>query len=197
MANPISKDALDTLFLQARSHNGWNDTPVSDEQLHAVYELMKMGPTSANSCPARICFVKSQQAKEKLKPCLDAGNVEKSMSAPVVAIIGMDLNFYEKLPILFPHNADAPSWYAGKEAKIFKTAFLNSTLQGAYFMLAARAIGLDCGPMSGFNNQKVDEVFFPDGDIKSNFICAIGSGDASKLFDRLPRLSFEETCRIL
>lgn len=192
----LSDDALDVLFRAARSHNGWLDEPVSDEQLHQIYELMKLGPTSANSCPARILFVKSPAAKERLKPCLSEGNVEKSMTAPVVAIIGMDMEFYEKLPTLFPHT-DARSWFVGKPEKIQETAFRNSTLQGAWLIMAARSLGLDCGPMSGFDKAKVDAEFFPDGKVKSNFICALGHGDASKLFPRHPRLSFEEACAIL
>ncbi|MBI3546114.1 MAG: malonic semialdehyde reductase [Gammaproteobacteria bacterium] len=198
MSNKIlSDEALNTLFRSARSHNAWIDKPVSDDQLHQLYELMKWGPTSANCTPARIIFVRSEKAKARLKPYLDDGNVKKSMTAPVVAIIGMDMEFYEKLPKLFPHNLEARSWFAGKPDKIHETAFRNSTLQGAYFILAARSLGLDCGPMSGFDAKKLDAEFFPDGKIKSNFICAIGYGDASKLFPRGNRLSFEEACQIL
>jgi nitroreductase len=192
---PLSDHALDVLFRKARSHNGWLDKPVSDEQIRQIYDLLKWGPTSANSCPARFVFVKSAAAKEKLKACLDEGNVEKSMTAPVVAIIGMDMEFYEKLPKLFPHT-DARAWFVGKPAKIEETAFRNSSLQGAYLIMAARSLGLDCGPMSGFDNAKLDAAFFPDGKIKSNFICAIGYGDESKLYPRGPRLDFEEACRI-
>ncbi len=192
----LDNEAFDTLFRTARSHSFWRDMPVSDEQLRKLYDLMKWGPTSANCSPARLVFVRSREAKERLKPCLDAGNVDKSMTAPVVAIIGMDLEFYTKLPQLFPHNPDAPSWFAGKTEKIHETAFRNSSLQGAYFMLAARSLGLDCGPMSGFDARKLDAEFFPDGKVKSNFICAIGYGDAAKLFPRGPRLDFNEACRI-
>ncbi|MCK4952059.1 MAG: malonic semialdehyde reductase [Gammaproteobacteria bacterium] len=196
MGTILSNEALDTLFREARSHNGWQDTPVTDEQLHQIYDLMKMGPTAANACPARLLFIKSAEAKERLKPCLSEGNVEKSMSAPVVAVIGMDMEFYEQLPKLFPHT-DARSWYVGKPEEVIHTAaFRNSTLQGAYFMLAARSLGLDCGPMSGFDAEKLEAEFFPDGKIKANFICAIGHGDASKIFARHPRLEFDEACSI-
>ncbi|WP_303907388.1 malonic semialdehyde reductase [Thiohalomonas denitrificans] len=196
MTGTLDEQALETLFRGARSFSYWQDKPVSDEQLHAIYDLMKRGPTSANCLPARLVFVKSTEAKERLKPSLAEGNVHKSMNAPVVAIIGMDLEFYEKLPRLFPHS-DARSWYAGKPEKIYETAFRNSSLQGAYFLLAARSLGLDCGPMSGFDSEKLDAAFFPEGTIKSNFICAIGYGDASRLHARGPRLEFEEACRIL
>lgn len=192
----VDEKGLDILFRNARSFSFWQDKPVEDALLKRIYELMKWGPTAANTCPARLVFVKSKEAKEKLKPCLDAGNVEKSMSAPVVAIIGMDMEFYEKLPKLFPHNQSARGWYVGNDTLIHTTAFRNSSLQGAYFMLAARACGLDCGPMSGFNNAKLDEAFFGGTKIKSNFICALGYGDSSKLFPRGPRLEFPETCRI-
>lgn len=195
MSTPLDDTSLDTLFRNARSHSFWQDTSVSDEQLQQLYELMKWGPTAANSCPARIVFVKSDEAKQKLKPCLQEGNVDKSMSAPVVAIIGMDLEFHEQLPKLFPHT-DARSWYAGKPEKIEHSAFLNSCLQGGYFIMAARSLGLDCGPMSGFDNVKLDAAFFPDGKIKSIFICALGIGDTLKLFPRGPRLEFGEVCSI-
>ncbi len=196
MGTILDDAALDTLFRQARSHNGWQDKPVTDAQLRQLYDLLKMGPTSANSCPGRFVFVKSAEAKEKLKASLAEGNIEKSMTAPVVAIIGMDMMFYEKLPFLFPHT-DARSWFVGNEEKIAQSAFRDSTLQGAYLILAARSLGLDCGPMSGFDNDKLDAAFFPDGKVKSNFICAIGYGDASKLHPRGPRLDFNEACRIV
>lgn len=192
----LEQDALDILFNEARSFSYWQDRPVSDEQLQTIYHLMKMGPTAANSCPARIVFVKSDEAKQRLKPHLNAGNVDKSMSAPVVAIIGMDLEFYEKLAFLFPHT-DARSWFAGNPAKIEKSAFLNTALQGAYLISAIRSVGLDAGPMSGVNNESLDNEFFPDGTVKSLFICAIGYGDKSKLHPRQPRLSFEDVCQIL
>jgi len=188
--------SLDLIFRNARSHSFWQDKPVDDALLERVYDLAKMGPTSANCSPMRLVFVKSKEAKEKLKPTLDAGNVEKSMTAPVVAIIGHDLEFYEQLPKLFPHNQTARSWFAGKPEAIQTTAFRNGTLQGAYFMLAARSLGLDCGPMSGFNNAKIDAAFFAGTQVKSNFICALGYGEASKLFPRSPRLSFAEACKI-
>lgn len=187
---------LNLIFRHARSYSHWQDKPVEDALLQQVYDLAKMGPTSANCCPMRLVFVKSKDAKEKLKPMLDAGNVEKSMTAPVVAIIGHDLEFYELLPKLFPHNQTARSWFAGKPEAIQTAAFRNGSLQGAYFMLAARALGLDCGPMSGFNNAKVDAEFFAGTQIKSNFICALGYGDPAKLFPRSPRLEFNEACKI-
>jgi len=195
--SPLSAESLDTLFRKARSHSHWLNQPVSEDLLHQLYELMKWGPTSANCSPARLVFVQSPEAKERLKPCLDKGNIAKSMSAPVVTIIGMDLAFYEQLHKLFPHNLEARSWFAGKPEKIQETAFRNSSLQGAYFMLAARSLGLDCGPMSGFDKAKLDTEFFPDGIIKSNFICAIGYADDSRLHPRGPRLAFNEMCRIV
>lgn len=197
MKKSLNDAALDQLFRDARSHNGWQDREVSDAQLQQIYDLMKWGPTSANSCPARLVFIRSDAAKQKLKACLDEGNVKKSMTAPVVALIGMDMEFYDKLPKLFPHNPDAVSWFAGKPEKIQVNAFRNSSLQGAYFILAVRSLGLDAGPMSGFNYAKMDETFFPDGKVKSNFICAIGYGDEARLYPRGPRLDFDEACRIL
>jgi 3-hydroxypropanoate dehydrogenase len=160
-----------------------------------VYDIAKMGATSANSSPMRLVFVKSKEAKEKLKPVLDAGNVAKTMAAPVTAIIGMDMEFYEKLPFLFPHT-DARSWFAGKQEKIEISAFRNSSLQGAYLMLAARALGLDCGPMSGFDNEKMDAAFFAGTSFRSNFICNLGYADSSKLYPRSPRFSFDAACKI-
>jgi 3-hydroxypropanoate dehydrogenase len=192
----LNDQSLDTLFRQARSHNAWQDKSVSDDLLKQLYDLMKMGPTSANSCPGRFVFITSDEAKEKLKACLDEGNVEKSMTAPVVAIIGMDLEFYEQLPTLFPHT-DARAWFVGKADKIQETAFRNSSLQGAYLMLAARSLGLDCGPMSGFDSAKLDTAFFPNGKVKSNFICAIGYGDEAGLYPRGPRLDFNEAAEIV
>jgi 3-hydroxypropanoate dehydrogenase len=194
---PIVNDqCLDVILRKARSHSHWLDKPVDDALLHQIHDLMKWGPTSANTCPARFVFIKSKEAKEKLKPCLDAGNVEKSMTAPVVTIIAMDMKFYEKMGKLFPHNPGARSWFEGKDDLIKSTAFRNGSLQGAYFMIAARALGLDCGPMSGFNNAKLDEAFFAGTAWKSNFICALGYGDATKLFPRSPRFDFDEACRI-
>ncbi len=192
---PTPDAALDQLFRHARTHNGWLDLPVSDEQLHALYDLWKMGPTSANCCPARVVFVRSAEAKEKLKPALSEKNRGKTMAAPVVAIVGMDIEFYEKLPQLFPHD-DARSWFAGKPKLIEDTAFRNSSLQGAYLILAARALGIDTGPMSGFDNARVDEAFFAGTTIRSNFICSLGYGNPEKLFPRSPRLPFDEACKI-
>jgi 3-hydroxypropanoate dehydrogenase len=197
MGTPLDDVALDHIFRTARTHNAFADTQVTDQQLHAVYDLMKYGPTSANCSPARIVFVRSRQAKERLRPALSASNLEKTMAAPVTAIVAYDLEFYEKLPQLFPHNPDAINWFKGKPAAIETTAFRNSSLQGAYFIIAARAMGLDCGPMSGFDNARVDAEFFPEGKLKSNFLCNLGIGDPSKLFARSPRLSFEQACSVL
>jgi 3-hydroxypropanoate dehydrogenase len=197
MSKVLSDEALDVIFRQARTHNVWLDKPVEDALLRQVYDLAKMGPTSANMCPMRIIFVKSREAKERLKPALDTGNVDKTMKAPVTAIIGMDIHFYEKLPELFPH-ADAKAWFKDLPENVLEyIALRNGSLQGAYFMLAARALGLDCGPMSGFNNAKVDEAFFAGTTVKSNFLCNLGYGNASKLHPRSPRLSFEEACQLV
>ncbi|HSC61991.1 MAG TPA: malonic semialdehyde reductase [Caldimonas sp.] len=183
------------LFDHARTHNGFSAEPVSDDQLRRIYELMKWGPTSANSSPARIVFVRSPAAKQRLLGCVSPGNVEKTRAAPVTAIIGMDLAFYDKLPKLFPH-VDARSWFVGKQAHIETTAFRNATLQGGYFIIAARAVGLDCGPMSGFDNARIDAEFWAGTTVRTNFICNLGHGDPSKLFARSPRLPFAEACRI-
>ncbi len=196
MSDILNDAGLDLLFRDARTHNGWTDKEVSDVLLQAVFDLAKMGPTSANCSPQRIVYVKTQAGKEKLKPALMAGNVEKTMAAPVTAILGYDLEFYEQLPKLFPHT-DARSWFLGNDDLIEATAFRNGSLQGAYFILAARALGLDCGPMSGFDNAMVDQAFFPDGKVKSNFICSLGYGDPSKLFPRSPRFDFDEVCKII
>lgn len=195
MPTEVNSHALDTLFNLARTHNVWLDKPVDAGILKQVYDLTKMAPSSANCQPLRVVFVASQEAKEKLKPCLDKGNVEKTMQAPVTAILGMDMEFYNELPRLFPHT-DAKSWFAGNEKKIYDTAFRNSSIQGGYFILAVRALGLDCGPMSGFDNAKVDAAFFGGTAIKSNFICSLGYGDASKLHPRSPRPDFNDFCRI-
>jgi 3-hydroxypropanoate dehydrogenase len=192
----LDDTALDQLFRSARTHNGWLPAPVTDDELHALYELMKWAPTSANCSPARIVFVRTREGKERLRPALSPGNLDKTMAAPVTAIIGHDLAFYEKLPQLFPHT-DARSWFVGKPALIETTAFRNGSLQGAYFILAARALGLDCGPMSGFDNAKVDAEFFAGTSIRSNFLCNLGHGDPAKLFARSPRLAFDEACRIV
>lgn len=196
MSKTIDDAALDQLFRDARTHNAWRDIPVTESQLREIYEVMKWAPTSANCCPARIVLVKSPQAKEKLRPAMDPGNLEKTMQAPVTAIIATDYEFYEKLPYLFPHT-DAKSWFVGKQALIETTAFRNATLQGGYFILAARAMGLDCGPMSGFDNEKVDQAFFAGTAIKSNFLINLGIGDSAGLFPRSPRLSFDDACRIV
>ncbi len=195
MTDSINQSALAQLFSEARTHNFWLDKPVSDALLQEVYEQCKWAPTSANSSPARFVFVKSQEAKHKLKPAISEGNLEKTMLAPVTVIVATDFSFYEKLPQLFPH-ADAKSWFVGKQTLIDTTANRNATLQGAYFILAARALGLDCGPMSGFDNALVDESFFANTSIKSNFLINLGYGDTEKLFPRSPRLSFDEACQI-
>jgi len=195
MSKLLDASALDVLFREARSFSYWQDRPVSEQQIHQIYDLMKMGPTAANSCPARLVFVHSDAAKVKLKPCLAEGNVDKSMHAAAVAIIAMDLNFYEHLPKLFPHT-DAKSWFAGKPEKIRHSALLNSSLQGAYLIMAIRSLGLDAGPMSGVDFDKLDATFFPEGNTKSIFICALGYGDRDRLHPRGPRLEFAEACRI-
>ena len=186
--------SLDVMFRNARTHHGWQDKPVDDALLQRAYDLAKWGPTSANCCPMRIVFVKSQAAKEKLKPCLASGNVDQTMAAPATAIIAYDLEFYKKMDKLWPHGGG--KMFEGKDELIKTTAFRNGSLQGGYFILAARACGLDCGPMSGFDNDKVDAAFFAGTKIKSNFLCNLGYGDASKLFPRGPRLEFGEACRI-
>jgi 3-hydroxypropanoate dehydrogenase len=188
--------SLDTIFRAARTHSVWLDKPVSDALIHQIYDLMKWAPTSANSSPARIVFVRSTAAKQRLLPAMAPGNVDKTRAAPVTAIIAYDTEFHEKLPKLFP-QADARSWFVGNQALIDTTAFRNGTLQGAYLILAARALGLDAGPMSGFDNAKVDKEFFPDGKIKSNFMINLGYGDHAKLFPRNPRLPFAEAAQIL
>ena len=197
MIKPVLSDkALDQLFRRARSFNGWLEEDVSKIQLQGIIDLMKMAPTSANCQPVRLLFLKTSEAKNRLKPHLIESNIEKVMSAPAVVIIGHDLEFYENLPKWFPHT-DARSWFAGNDALIETTAFRNGTLQGAYLMLAARSLGLDCGPMSGFDNADVDEEFFSDSTIKSNFICGLGYGDPKSIFDRSPRPSFDDLAKIL
>jgi len=187
--------ALDQIFRTARTHRVWTDEPVADETLQALYDLMKWGPTSGNCCPARIVFVKSGDAKERLKPALDAGNVAQTMAAPVTAIVAYDLEFYEQLPKLVPHR-DARTPFIGKPELIRTTALQSGTLQGAYLIVAARALGLDCGPMGGFDAARVDRAFFAEGKVKSNFLCNLGHGDPAKLHPRAPRLAFDEACRI-
>ena len=192
----INDEALDLVFRNARTRNGWEDRSVSTTLMQAVYDLARMGPTSANCSPARYVFVTSDEGKERLKPHLIEGNVEKTMAAPCCVIIGHDLSFHEYLPKLFPHT-DAKSWFEGNEPLIETTAFRNGTLQGAYFMIAARSLGLDCGPMSGFDKQGVDEEFFAGTSFKSNFLCNIGYGTDENLFPRSPRLSFDDACKII
>jgi len=195
-ADLLSDKQLDLLFGQARSMNGWKDQDVSNEILYSLYELTKMGPTSTNSCPARFVFIKSDEMKEKIKPALLPNNVDKCMTAPVITIIGYDLDFSDHMGKLFPHMDVAPM-YKGNSDMNFATAFRNSSLQGAYLMVVARALGLDCGPMSGFNNELVDEQFFSGTNINSNFLCCLGYGDPSKIFFRLPRFDFDEVCKIV
>ena len=191
-----NESQLNLLFGEARSMNGWQDREVSDDIIKSIYNLTKMGPTSTNCCPARFKFIKSEDQKLKLKESLLPNNIDKVMSAPVVAIIGFDLDFSNNMDKLFPHMDVAPM-YKNNEIMNHSTAFRNSSLQGAYFMMVSRALGLDCGPMSGFNNAIVDEVFFSGTNIKSNFLCCIGYGDPSKIFMRLPRLDFNEVCEII
>ncbi len=192
----INDEALDIIFRAARTRNGWEDRAVSQTLIQAVYDLMKWGATSANCSPARFVFLVSKEGKERLKPHLLEGNVEKTLTASCCAIIAYDLEFYEKLPQLFPHT-DAKGWFAGNEDLIKETAFRNSTLQGAYFMIAARALGLDCGPMSGFDQDGVNKEFFAGTTYRANFLCAIGYGTDKDLFDRSPRLAFDEACKIV
>lgn len=210
MSNTLSEEGLDLLFRKAHTHNGWLNKPVSDDILRQIYDVMKWGPTSANCCPARFLFLHTPEAKQRLLLALAPGNIEKTMTAPVTVIIGYDVKFYELLPKLFPH-ADARAWFADTPELAEVTARRNSSLQGAYFMIVARAFGLDCGPMSGFDNAKVDHEFFPasggldkfeqeyfpDSHVKSNFLCNLGYGDSAKLYPRSPRLDFAEACKLL
>jgi len=196
MADKIDRNALDQLFYKARTYNSWRDKPVSEEMLKAIVELMRWPPTSANCSPARIVFVVSKQARERLIPLTMDSNQEKIRQAPACAIIGEDLSFYEHLPKLFPHT-DAKSWFEGNDELIETTAFRNSTLQGAYFIMAARALGLDTGPMSGFDNAAVDAEFFKGTNIRSNFLCNVGYGHPAGLFERSPRFSFDEMASII
>jgi len=193
----IPDNALDTLFRQARSHNGWLPRPVSEAQLRQIYELVKWGPTSANCSPMRVVFVRSDEGRERLRPLLSPGNVEKTMTAPVTAILGFDTAFYRELPRLFPHRPAMQDDFIGpdKEQHALRTAFRNASLQAGYFMLAARAIGLDCGPMSGFDVAGMDAAFWQGTSVRTNFLCNLGHGDPAHLFDRHPRLAFEEACR--
>lgn len=193
----LDNDALDLIFRGARSHNGWMPRKVPDELLQAVYDIAKMGPTSANCCPARFLFLKSERSKNDLGATCLPENLDKVITAPVVAIIGHDIAFYEHMGHLFAHAPDICGYIAKDREHAEETAFRNGTLQGAYLMIAARALGLDCGPMSGFDNEMVDERFFPNSTVKSNFICGIGYGDPAKLYQRLPRFKFDEACNIL
>lgn len=194
--NPTLPDtALDQLFRTARSHNGFLDEPVGDDTLHALHELMKWGPTGANACPLRTVFIRSTEAKEKLRPSLAPGNVAKVMSAPVTALLGFDMAFHEHLPRLFPHT-DAKSWFAGKPEAIESAARLNSALQAGYLILAARSLGLDCGPMSGFTPALADAEFFVGTQVKSFMLVTLGRGDPAKLHPRSPRFDFTDVCRV-
>ena len=192
----LDENALEVLFRSARSQNGWLDRPVSDAELRQLYELTKWGPTSANCSPLRLVFVRTPAGKERVRPALNPNNVEKTLSAPVVTIVAYDSRFYELVPQLFPRNPAAAEHFASDPALAAVTAMRNGTLQGGYLILAARAIGLDCGPMSGFSNDKLDAEFFPDGRFKSNFICTLGHSDPAKLFPRGSRLTFEEACTL-
>jgi 3-hydroxypropanoate dehydrogenase len=197
MRATLSEQGLDLMFRAARTHKNWQREHVAERLLHDLYALARLGPTSANCSPARFVFVASDSAKEALRPALRPANVDKTMAAPVTVVIGHDLRFYERLAYLYPVNPAVRSWYEGKPALIEETAFRNGTLQGAYLIMAARALGLDCGPMSGFDHDKVNALYWPDGAVRANFLCNIGYADASLLQPRSPRLSFEETCRIV
>jgi 3-hydroxypropanoate dehydrogenase len=196
MRKALGGTALDTLFREARSYNRWTADPISDATLHELYDVLKFGPTSANTSPARFVFVKSAEQKSRLVECVSAGNAAKVQQAPVTVIIDMDQRFFDKLPVLFPHNPDAVNWF-NDPAHAQMTMMRNGTLQGAYLILAARALGLDCGPMSGFDNAKVDAAFFAGTTHKSNFVCALGTGTTELLFPRSPRLEFDEACKIV
>ena len=197
MTDRIGSAELDQLFLEARTHNAWQARDVPDSLLRELVDILKMGPTTANSSPARFVFVKSRAAKERLKPLLSGGNRDKTMAAPVTAIIAYDMQFYDQLPKLFPHEPSARSWYIGTEEQVRTHALRNSALQGAYLILAARALGLDAGPMSGFDNAGVDKEFFAGTPVKSNFLCNLGYGDPKDMFPRLPRLAFDEMAQIV
>ena len=195
MNTSLSNEVLDQIFRAARTHNEFIDTPVTDETLHALHDLMKWGPTGANSCPLRVVFIRSREAKERLRPSLMPGNIDKTMAAPVTALLGHDLDFFEHLPRLFPAT-DARSWFVGNESLIRQSAALNGALQGAYLIVAARALGLDCGPMSGFDSAMADATFFAETNIRSFMLCNLGHGNAAKLYPRGPRFNFAEVCRI-
>ena len=197
MSGILDDRALDIVFRNARTHNEWLDDPVTDDDLRAIFEAMKFGPTTANSWPARFVFLRSRESREKLAPHLSEGNREKTLRAPMCAVVAYDLEFYERLDRLFPHDPTARSWFAGKDEHVRVTALRNGSLQGAYFIVAARSLGFDCGPMSGFDNDGVDAAFFAGSGWRSNFLCNLGHGDASKLFPRNPRPGFDEVCRIV
>jgi 3-hydroxypropanoate dehydrogenase len=211
MKNVLADEALDRLFREARTYTAWLDTPVTDDTLRRLYDLLKWGPTSANGSPARFVFLRSREAKERLRPTLSPGNIDKTMAAPVTVIVAYDLLFYEKLPKLWPHNPAMRKLFAANPQLVEVTAKRNSSLQGAYLMIAARALGLDCGPMSGFDNARLDEEFFgagqecegceqeffPAGHVKSNFLCNLGYGDVAGLYPRAPRLDFKEACTLI
>ncbi len=197
MTDILNDPALDQLLRAAHTAQAWRDEPVSEQTLRALYDLVKWGPTSANCSPARYVFITTDAAKERLRPSLADVNLEKTLAAPVTVLIGFDMQFYELLPKLFPFAPDANTWFTGSEQLIHDTAFRNGTLQGGYFILAARALGLDCAPMSGFDNAVADAEFFPDGRYKSNFLCCLGYGDQSANMPRAPRLEFDEACQLL
>jgi 3-hydroxypropanoate dehydrogenase len=199
VGQPLSDEALNLVFREAHTHSAWLPKPVDDDLLRRVYDLAKMGPTSANTAPMRLVFVKTPAGKERLKPALMAGNVEKTMAAPVCAIVAYDLRFYEQIPRLYPQNPKFADLFTapGKEEFTRTHAFRNGTLQGAYLIIAARALGLDTGPMSGFDNAKVDAEFFPDGRYQSNFLINLGYGDPTKVYPRNPRLEFDEVCKVV
>ena len=197
MSGILDDRALDIVFRNARTHNEWLDDPVTDDDLRAIFEAMKFGPTTANSWPARFVFLRSRESRGKLAPHLSEGNREKTLRAPICVIVAYDLEFYERLDRLFPHDPTARSWFAGKDEHVRVTALRNGSLQGAYFIVAARSLGFDCGPMSGFDNDGVDAAFFAGSGWRSNFLCNLGHGDASKLFPRNPRPGFDDVCRIV
>ncbi len=197
MKGIVDQAPLRQLFFDARSYNGWRDTPVTEDQLRRLYDILKMGPTAFNCCPGRFVFLHTQEAKERIKPHLMPNNITKTMTAPVLTIIAHDMRFYEHFEKLTPFRPENKDHFIDDEARTSIVAFRNGSLQGAYFMLAARAVGLDCGPMSGFKTPGVDAEFFPDGHCKSNFICGLGEGDPESIFERLPRFDFDEVCQVL
>ena len=191
------KDIKEIIFSNARTYNDWQKKDISNKILNELYNLMKFGPTSANCSPSRIIFIKSPDAKERLKPFIIESNLEKTMTAPITAIIAFDVDFHKHLPKLFPHDLDAQNWFNYSQEVAYTNAFRNSSIQGGYFIIAARMLGLDCGPMSGFDQNGLDKEFFPNSSIKSNFLCNIGYGDPTNIFKRSPRFEFDEVCEIL